>query len=216
MSYETVVERVEKAASGCARSPEEITLVAVSKERSVAAIRALYDRGHRDFGENRARELAGKVGELPSDIRWHFVGPLQSNKVRMIRDSVVLLHSMDRPSLGTAWMKGRGHPPPALLQVNIGREPQKHGVDPDDASQSWGELRTLGVPLRGLMAIPPLAERPEDSSPFFASLRELRDDIAAFDPDCVELSMGMSDDFEVAVEQGATVIRIGRAIFEEG
>lgn len=216
MSYETVVERVEKAASGCARSPDEITLVAVSKERSVTEIRALYDRGHRDFGENRAQELAGKVGELPSDIRWHFVGPLQSNKVRLIRGSVVLLHSMDRPSLATAWMKGRGYPPPALLQVNIGREPQKHGVDPDDASQAWREFRRLGVPLKGLMAIPPLAERPEDSSPFFASLRELRDSIAVLDPDCVELSMGMSDDFEVAVEQGATVIRVGRAIFEEG
>ena len=110
------------------RDPSSITLVAVSKAKSVADIEAVYELGHRDFGENRAQEMAEKAARLPDDIRWHFVGGLQTNKARLIRPITHLLHSMDRESLAGAWAKGGGLPPPVLFQVNTGHEPQKSGV----------------------------------------------------------------------------------------
>lgn len=213
MTYPEVQERIEAAARRAGRDPADVTLVAVSKEFGPDRIRELYDLGHRDFGENRAQELGPKVDALPADIRWHFVGPLQTNKVRHVRPAVVMLHSMDRMHLAQAWMKGPGMAPPALLQVNIGREPQKHGVDPDEAERVSTRMIAIGVPLVGLMAIPPPPGDPEDSRPHFVALRELRDRLAPVHPGIVELSMGMTDDFEVAVEEGATVIRVGRAIF---
>jgi len=213
MSYREVMERVADAAAGSGRSPDEVTVVAVSKTMSVDDVLAVYEQGHRDFGENRAGELADKAAALPEDIRWHFVGSLQSNKTRMVRGVVHLLHSMDRRSLGKAWMKGRGLPPPVLAQVNIGREPQKSGVDPEDVPAALEWMETLGLDVRGLMAIPPEPDRPEDSREHFARLREIRDEVAPSHPSVVELSMGMTDDFEVAVAEGASIIRVGRAIF---
>ena len=208
-----MMERVADAAAGSGRSPDEVTVVAVSKTMSVDDVLAVYEQGHRDFGENRAGELADKAAALPEDIRWHFVGSLQSNKTRMVRGVVHLLHSMDRRSLGKAWMKGRGLPPPVLAQVNIGREPQKSGVDPEDVPAALEWMATLGLDVRGLMAIPPEPDRPEDSREHFARLREIRDEVAPSHPSVVELSMGMTDDFEVAVAEGASIIRVGRAIF---
>jgi pyridoxal phosphate enzyme (YggS family) len=213
MSYREVMERVADAAAGSGRSPDEVTVVAVSKTMSVDDVLAVYEQGHRDFGENRAGELADKAAALPEDIRWHFVGSLQSNKTRMVRGVVHLLHSMDRRSLGKAWMKGRGLPPPVLAQVNIGREPQKSGVDPEGVPAALEWMETLGLDVRGLMAIPPEPDRPEDSREHFARLREIRDEVAPSHPSVVELSMGMTDDFEVAVAEGASIIRVGRAIF---
>jgi hypothetical protein len=217
VSLGSVLDRVEAAAARAGRSTSEITVVVVSKGRSAAEIEAVYRRGHRDFAENRAQELVAKRSELAADvsagIRWHFVGPLQSNKVRLVRPAVTLLHSLDRESLAPAWLKGPGLAPPALLQVNVGGEPQKHGVDPDLVVDTCGRLIALGVDLRGLMTIPPVPERPEDARPHFARLRRLRDGVMAEYPSVRELSMGMTDDFEVAVEEGATLIRPGRAIF---
>lgn len=192
-----------------------MNLVAVSKGRSVEAIRALYEEGHRDFGENRAQELRDKVDELPPDVRWHFIGPLQSNKVRIVRPSASVLHSMDRESLATAWLKGPGHPPPVYLQVNIGEEDQKSGVAPADSLSFCERLVSLGIQVVGLMAIPPLSDDPEEVRPHFSALRELRDAIAVDHPEVTGLSMGMSDDFEVAISEGATSIRVGRAIFAD-
>ncbi len=126
-----------------------------------------------------------------------------------------LLHSMDRLDLGKAWMKGPGRPPPALLQVNVGREPQKSGVEPQEVEKTAERLEELGVRLLGLMAIPPLSEEPEDARPYFDLLHGLRERLATTHPAISELSMGMSDDFEVAISAGATIIRIGRAIFED-
>jgi len=188
-------------------------VVAVSKTMTVDEVLAVYEQGHRDFGENRADELAHKAAALPGDIRWHFVGALQSNKVRMVRGLVDLLHSMDRRSLGKAWMKGHGLPPPVLAQVNIGREAQKSGVEPGDVPAALEWMETLGLEVRGLMAIPPVPDRPEDSREHFARLREIRDEVAPSHPSVVELSMGMTDDFEVAIAEGASIIRVGRAIF---
>lgn len=213
MSYQEVMERVAMAAEAAGRSPEDITVVAVSKTFSPDDIRTVYEQGHRDFGENRADELAGKAEVLPDDIRWHFVGALQSNKARIVRDVVSLLHSMDRRSLGKAWMKGKGLPAPVLMQVNIGNEEQKSGVAVDDVSSALDWMETMGLDVRGLMAIPPLPEKPEDSREHFITLREIRDRLVRTHPSVVELSMGMTDDFEVAIAEGASIIRVGRAIF---
>lgn len=213
MSYQDVLDRTSSAALRAGRDPSSITVVAVSKSKPVSAIESLYELGHRDFGENRAQEMSEKAGLLPGDIRWHFVGALQSNKARLVRPITYLLHSMDRESLARAWIKGNGLPPPVLVEVNTGREPQKSGVLPEDAAVLIDRLTTLGLVVNGLMAIPPMADDPEQQRPHFEALRRLRDDMADVHPGLVELSMGMTDDFEVAVEEGASMIRVGRAIF---
>ncbi len=213
MSYQSVLDRVADAAGRVGREPSSITLVAVSKSKSVPDIESVYELGHRDFGENRAQEMSEKAVRLPSDIRWHFVGALQSNKARQVRPITHLLHSMDRESLASAWAKGSGFPPPVLLEVNIGREAQKAGVMAEDAPAMLDRLQALGLEVRGLMAIPPVVDDAERQRPHFAALRDLRDQLARSHPQIVELSMGMTDDFEVAVEEGATLIRVGRAIF---
>ncbi|HIE22201.1 MAG TPA: YggS family pyridoxal phosphate-dependent enzyme [Acidimicrobiia bacterium] len=207
------MESVTETAERVGRRPEEITVVAVSKSKSAADVVAIYDLGHRDFGENRAQELVEKAAVLPGDIRWHFVGALQSNKARQVRPSAYLLHSMDRRSLATAWLKGRGEVPPVLLQVNVGEEPQKAGVSPGEVLPTLEWMFELGLDVRGLMAIPPLPSVPEDSRPYFRMLRRLRDEAQLSFPTIRELSMGMSDDYQVAVEEGASIIRVGRAIF---
>ena len=207
------MERVALAAKEAGRSAGEITVVAVSKTKSVDEIRRVYDLGHRDFGENRAQELAEKAPALPSDIRWHFIGALQSRKARTVRPVVTLLHSMDRESLGAAWMKGHGHAPPVLAQVNVGDEEQKSGVSPGDLSAALEWMFRLGLDVRGLMAIPPIPDTAEDSRRFFRDLRDMRDRAVADHPTVTELSMGMTDDFEVAISEGASIIRVGRAIF---
>lgn len=175
----------------------------------------LHRLGHRDFGENRAQELRDKVPSLPDDIRWHFVGPLQTNKVRSVRPAVTLLHSLDRMSLASAWMKGVGPAPDTMLQVNIGEEVQKSGFMVDEVAAALPALERLSVPIVGIMAIPPIVDDPNESRPHFEALRELRDRIVVEYPDIVGLSMGMTNDFEVAIETGATAVRIGRAIFQD-
>jgi pyridoxal phosphate enzyme (YggS family) len=213
MSYAEVVARAATAAERVGRDPLSVTIVAVSKEKSVVEIQAVYDQGHRDFGENRAQEMAEKAAALPGDIRWHFIGALQSNKARLVRPITHLLHSMDRDSLAAAWAKGSGLPPPVLIEVNTGREPQKSGVLPEDLAATLDRVLATGVEVRGLMAIPPMTDDPERQRPHFRLLRELRDGLFPTHPGLIELSMGMTDDFEVAVEEGASLIRVGRAIF---
>lgn len=205
--------RIRQAAERSGRERSSVRLVAIGKTQPVAVLKAAYDAGLRVFGENRAQELVGKVDQLPDDIDWHFVGHLQRNKVRLVRPVVSLLHSMDTPSLGSAWLKGPGLAPPALLEVNIGGEPQKPGVPFENVEKVVADLMALGVDLRGLMAVPPIAEDPEGARPFFRKLATLRDRLADRRPMITELSMGMTDDFEVAIEEGSTLIRLGRAIF---
>lgn len=207
------MERVETTARQAGRDPGEITVVAVSKTKSVTDIQALYDLGHRDFGENRAEEMAVKAPNLPNDIRWHFVGVLQSRKARTVRPITWLLHSMDRHSLGSAWMKGPGHPPPVLAQVNMGDEEQKAGLAITEVATALDWMAEVGLAVRGLMAIPPIPHAPEDSRGYFSALRDLRDRLAPVHPALTELSMGMTDDYEVAIAEGASIIRLGRAIF---
>lgn len=216
MSLADVSARVEAALARSGRTPGSVTIVAVSKGRPPTEVMALYDQGHRDFGENRADELAEKSAQLPSDIRWHFVGHLQSNKARTVRPTAYLLHSMDRLSLAKAWLKGSGSPPPALLQVNIGREAQKSGVDPSESAAVTSRIAGLGVPLVGVMAILPIVAEPEEARPYFQEMLAVSGQVAAEVPTADQVSMGMTDDFEVAVEEGATLIRVGRAIFDVG
>ena len=213
MGYQQVTERVAAAARQAGRPPEGVTVVAVSKTKTPDEIMAVYEQGHRDFGENRAQEMLAKAPVLPNDIRWHFVGALQSNKARLIRPVAHLLHSMDRRSLAESWLKGPGRPPPVLLQVNVAEETQKSGVDPSEVPATLAWMTEMGLEVRGLMALPPLPEDPEESRPHFRLLRSLRDAVAGDYPGVVELSMGMTDDFEVAIEEGASIIRVGRAIF---
>ncbi|RZV41005.1 MAG: YggS family pyridoxal phosphate-dependent enzyme, partial [Acidimicrobiia bacterium] len=190
---------------------DDIELVVVTKGRTVEAIRELYDTGHRDFGENRAQELVAKAPELPRDIRWHFIGPLQRNKVSSVRPLVAKLHSLDRLRLADAWVRDGVAAPPALLEINLGDEPQKHGFSPQEAGAACDAICEKGVDLRGVMSIPPLGEA---ATPYFRHLVRLRDELALRHPQMVEVSAGMTDDFEEAIRAGATTIRVGRAIFD--
>lgn len=216
MSYRMVSEQVAEAAARAGRRPEEVTLIVITKNREVSLIRELYDQGVRDFGENRAQELAAKVGKLPSDIRWHFVGPLQTNKVKLVRPAAYLLHSLDRVKLARFWTRNSPIPVAALAQVNIGNEPQKQGVPPEGVEETVEAFVEMGVELRGLMAMPPRVENPEFARPYFRRLRKLSEGLGEKYPFLTELSMGMTEDYQVAVEEGATMVRVGRAVFGEG
>lgn len=188
-------------------------LVAVGKGHPARTIQEAVDAGHAVFAESRGQELVAKCGALSPDLEWHFVGPLQTNKVRMVRPRVALLHSFDRDRLVRPWTRGAPPGPPALLQVNVGMEPQKQGVPPDLVIETFERWTAAGVRIAGLMAIPPMAADPEASRPHFVRMRDLRDRLSARVGAPLRLSMGMTDDFEVAVEEGSTIIRVGRAIF---
>lgn len=211
MSLAEVRSRMAAAQEAAGRLDDEVELVVVSKGRRVEAIQKLYDAGHRDFGENRAQELVVKAPELPSDVRWHFIGPLQRNKVSSVRPLVVKLHSLDRLRLADAWVRDGIAAPPALLEINLGDEPQKHGFRPEEAADAADLIIEKGVDLRGVMSIPPLGE---PATPYFEQLVELRAQLARNHPQLAEVSAGMTDDFEEAIRAGATTIRVGRAIFD--
>ncbi len=211
-----VRRRIASAVQRAGRQPSDVTLVVVSKGRSDSEVQRLYDSGHRLFAENRAEALTSRLdGPLPIDITWHFVGSVQRRKVKVIAPSVELLHSMDRARLEGAWAQ-LPDPPPVLLQVNIAAEPQKHGYPPAEVLEAAQRLVDLGVPVRGLMILPPAPGVAEDSRSWFTKLGSIGARLRARHPGAVELSMGMSDDFEVAIECGATIIRLGRAIFGTG
>jgi len=205
--------RIAAAASRAGRDPEDVALVIVSKGRSNDEVMALYEAGHRVFAENRAEALVERLeGSLPDDIVWHFVGSVQRRKVKLVARRTALLQSMDRERLEGAWAM-QPDPPPVLLQVNVAAEEQKHGYPDDEVLAAAGRLTDQGVAVGGLMVIPPAPQYPEDSRRWFTRLAELGAELTSVHPEAVELSMGMSDDFEVAVECGATMVRLGRTIF---
>ena len=209
----SVLERTRAAAERAGRDPAEITVVAVSKTVGPEEVLVAYEAGHRDFGENRAHELAAKAAVLPNDITWHFVGTLQSRKAKDVAPIAAVVHSVDRSSLLSSFAKQPSHGR-LLLQVNLAHEEQKHGADPAQVDSLLRQASDLGMTISGLMLMPPLVTDPEDNRHWFRELAELRGRLASEWPGCSELSMGMTDDFEVAVEEGATLIRVGRAIFE--
>jgi pyridoxal phosphate enzyme (YggS family) len=206
-----VRRRIADAARSAGRAPEEIDLVAVSKEVSADAVIAALAAGQRDFGENRAQELSAKVDRLEASgpassasPAWHFIGRLQRNKVKGIAPHVALWHSVDRAELGTEIAR---HAPGArvLVQVNVAGEDRKGGCPPGAVAPLVDALLDLGLAVDGLMTVPPLAGDPR---PHFAALRDLASRLGM-----PVLSMGMSGDFEAAIGEGSTLVRVGRAVF---
>jgi pyridoxal phosphate enzyme (YggS family) len=215
----TIVQaRVGAAAYRAGRDASSIRLVLASKTQPSDAIRAAANAGARDFGENYVQEAIAKRTELPdlTDIRWHLIGHLQTNKVKVAASAFALIHSVDSVRLAAAL--ARAQPSPrvhALSEVNLGGEASKTGVAPDGVAAILDAARDK-LEIDGLMTIPPPAASAEAARPYFARLRELRDRLATQSGYALsELSMGMTDDFEVAVEEGATIVRIGRAVFGE-
>lgn len=209
--------RIERAARASSRSPSDITLVAVSKGFPPEVVDAALEAGVVDLGENRAQEFAAKSGAVTGAARWHFVGRLQTNKVRVVVGACALIHSVDRPKLAeaiSARARALGLVQEVLIEVNVSGERAKSGVATGDALAFSERVCGLdAVRVRGLMTIPPWPDRPRDSAPYYATLRDLRDELVATVPEATELSMGMTRDFEVAVREGATLVRVGEAIF---
>ena len=219
-----VLSLVADAARSSGRQPEDVTIVAVTKTVGRDVIDAAYALGLRHFGENRVQEAKRKLDDLkplPAEAVLHLIGQLQSNKAKPAVALFDIIESVDRMSLIDALEKEaarRGEPVSVLLQANIAREPQKAGCMPESASALMERLvRSRWLRPRGLMTIAPLVSNAEETRPVFSALRRLRDALQREQPaiDLKTLSMGMSDDFRVAIEEGATSVRIGRAIFAE-
>jgi len=221
-----VRERIAVAANRAGRRPEDIALMAVSKTFPAARIREAYDAGLRLFGENRVQEFAGKTDSLQDlhDAEFHLIGHLQTNKAAKAAELFAAVDSVDSLRLAqklNASAQQLGKKLAALIEVNVGGEAAKSGIPPecrelDDLLSAAPELTCLE--FRGLMTVPPFAEDPQQARPYFRKLRELRDQIAARRLPAVDvstLSMGMSHDFEVAIEEGSTCVRVGTAIFGE-
>jgi len=213
-----VRSRIETACARSGRDPGDVKLVAVSKTKPAADVVQAADAGQRVFGENRVQEALAKQPEVDRDVEWHLVGALQRNKARHVVGAFTLLHGIDDSKLLAEIDRraaAKGLRQPLLLQVRLGDESSKSGVDPAGLSALVDEAAGLAhVELLGLMTIPPPVDQPELARRWFARLRELRDaETARCGIDLPELSMGMTGDFEVAVEEGATLVRVGTAIF---
>ena len=207
------------AAARAGRTAESITLLAVSKTFPVSDIMQAYADGQRIFGENRLQEAMEKMPQMPQDCEWHLIGPLQRNKVRKaLEQGFALIQAVDSMKLAATISRIAGElgiTARILLEVNIDGEASKHGFTPQQLEEEWEALTELpGLDIRGLMCIPAPVDDPQDARPAFAALRTLAEKLRERGPlPLPELSMGMSHDFEVAVEEGATIVRVGSAIF---
>ena len=216
-----VRERITGVCNRCGRRPEEVRLVAVSKTIPADRIRQAFEAGLRNFGENRVQEAKEKRPALAElDITWHLIGHLQTNKVKQALELFQWVHSIDSFRLAEKLnhaAESHAHRLPVLLEVNLGEEPTKFGAAEEDVVRLAEQVSRLpALELRGLMVVPPYLENPEEVRPFFRWLRELARTIESRHLPNVsmrELSMGMSHDFEVAIEEGATIVRVGTAIF---
>jgi len=212
--------RIAAAAARAGRDPAAVTLIGASKMQPVETLRAAYEAGLHRFGENRVQEGLGKAAQLPPAIEWHLLGPLQSNKVRPALRLFRTFHAVDRPAIALDLDREAGKLGLAVdgfLEINLGGEASKHGFVPERLAEQLAPLTGLAhLHLRGLMAIPPPGDTPEAARPWFRQLRELARELSAA-PGWRDfsgwLSMGMSDDFEVAIEEGATHVRLGTALF---
>ncbi|MGI9240284.1 MAG: YggS family pyridoxal phosphate-dependent enzyme [Verrucomicrobiales bacterium] len=217
-NYQTVSKLVSSAARRSGRGEDAAKLLVVSKRWPAEVVQEVVDCGHQQFGESRIQEAVEKLPLLPADLDWHFIGHIQKNKARKILTLFHTLHSVDSPELARrldAIAGELGLRPDIFLQVNIAGEESKHGFVPDDLREQIGELLELGnLNICGLMAIPPKVENPEDSRPLFRAVRELQEALAsASGASFPDLSMGMSGDYEVAIEEGSTIVRVGSSIF---
>ena len=212
---------IAEAATRCGRSAEEIRLVAVSKRFPSSVIEEAFNAGQTLFGENYIQEVQQKRAAIPSGARFHFIGHLQTNKARTAAESCDMVETVDRLKLARALsnhLERLNRTMDILVQVNIGEDGNKSGVSINDTEGLLHELKTIRhIRVRGLMTIPPLESSPEKSRPHFKNLRLLADKLARkdlfSDNNSIELSMGMSGDFHVAIEEGATIVRVGTAIF---
>ena len=219
-NYNRIRKSIDETCEKCGRDPKEVTLIAVSKTKPVDMLMEAYNDGIRTFGENKVQELTGKIEQMPDDIQWHMIGHLQRNKVKYIAGKVALIHSVDSYRLAeeiNIQAKKHGCIIPILIEVNVANEESKFGVKLDEAEDLVRECAALdGITVKGLMTIAPFVEDPEDNRPVFKALKDKSVDIAAKKIDNVYmdiLSMGMTNDYEIAIEEGATMVRVGTGIF---
>jgi len=212
--------RIEAACRRVGRDPDDVRLIAVTKTVDTGRIEKAISLGIKELGENRVQELREKADIIKDDVRWHLIGHLQTNKVKYIIDKVSLIHSMDRIELANEVQKRAGKlgiTVPVLVQVNVAGEDTKFGISPEETIEFVRYLsRMPNIKVKGLMTIAPLVENPEEVRWVFENLRKLLIDIRRERIDNIDmehLSMGMSNDFEIAIEEGATMVRIGTAIF---
>ncbi len=213
-----VRKNIERALEKARRDAKDVTLIAVSKTHPVEAIREVIDAGHLIFGESRVQEAKAKIPLLPANVRWHFIGHLQKNKIRHALPLFEIVHSVDSLELAETIDRAAGKLglyPRVLLEVNVAGEASKYGFSAESLREALGQLLSLDrVQIEGLMTIAPYSQDPENSRRYFAALRNLRDSIEDSEQiGLPTLSMGMSGDFEVAIEEGATMVRIGTSIF---
>ena len=219
-NLQDVEKRIVAACERVGRKREEVTLVAVSKTKPIEMLQEAYEAGSRYFGENKVQELVDKYEVLPKDIHWQMIGHLQRNKVKYIVDKVDMIHSVDSIRLAEEIDKEaakKGVIVNILLEVNMAKEDTKFGLMPEDVMDFVGEIvRFENIRVQGLMTIAPFVDNPEENRKYFANLKKLSVDIAKKRVNNVNmsvLSMGMTNDFEVAIEEGATMVRVGTAIF---
>ena len=215
-----VQARIEAACRRAGRDPEEVTLIAVSKTKPASMIEEAYEEGIRDFGENKVQEILEKQPILPQDIRWHMIGHLQRNKVKQVIDRAVLIHSVDSVRLARQIEEEAARKNiqvDILLEINVAREESKYGFFLEEVEEALKEISQFShLTVKGLMTIAPFVEDPEENRDIFKKLSQLFIDIKSKNIDNVTmdvLSMGMSGDYEVAIEEGATMVRVGTSIF---
>jgi len=219
-NYENVLNNVKSACESAGRATEDVTLIAVSKTKPVEMLQEVYNCGCRDFGENKVQEIMDKNDQLPSDIRWHMIGHLQTNKVKYIVDKVYMIHSVDSIKLAKEISKEalkKNVTVKVLLEVNVANEETKFGLLTEEVLDFYKQVIDLpGLKVCGLMTIAPYVENPEENRQYFVSLKQLMVDMTQEKTDNIsvkELSMGMSGDYKVAIEEGATLVRVGTSIF---
>ena len=217
-----VRENIQKACEKAGRSPQEVTLIAVSKTKPLFMLEEAYEAGARDFGENKVQEILEKHPKMPEDARFHMIGHLQRNKVKQVLPHAVLIHSVDSYRLAEQISQEAGKlgiTAKILLEVNVAKEESKFGMMPEDVEEMAGQIAALPhLQIEGLMTIAPFVDDPEKNRPVFRKLYQLSVDIKKKNIDNVNmgvLSMGMTGDYQVAVEEGATLVRVGTGIFGE-
>ena len=217
-----VEERIGQACARAGRARSEVKLIAVSKTKPVEMLKEIYDEGIRDFGENKPQEIKEKYPVLPDDIRWHMIGHLQRNKIKYIIDKVCMIHSVDSIRLAESISEEAGKHGivmPVLVEVNVAGEESKYGIMPEETEDFVRQISNMpNIQVQGLMTIAPFTENAEENRIHFRNLKKLYVDIKDKNIDNVNmcnLSMGMTGDYEVAIEEGATMVRVGTGIFGE-
>lgn len=221
-NYAQVLENIKTACARAGRPASEVTLIAVGKTKPVSMLREVYEAGVREFGENKVQELTEKYEQLPKDIHWHMIGHLQRNKVKYLIGRTALIHSVDSLRLAEEISRQACKEQvdvDILVEVNIAGEASKFGTAGEEAAALVEQIASLpGIHIRGLMTIAPFVENPEENRPYFRKMKELSVDIMKKNIDNVDmdiLSMGMTGDYMVAIEEGATMVRVGTGIFGE-